>query len=165
MSHPRDRFLPKYRRSITLEDILKGPTRRSYSGLVQEAPNPPFYFVFMHVEEAKTIFELMNIATKPDAFDPGFASFLAASSYAFAYMEDNFEDPSFELEHLHLLVPHGAALDDVVVSVYGSRCLHLLRPVSKVSSEFKYLGPVSGIACGQEQVMIYTPKNKFGLSQ
>jgi len=163
VSHPRDRFMPKYRRSVTLQDIMKGPSRRSYSGLSSEILNPPYMFIFTHIEESEKTFELENLARKPENFDLDFANFLAGSNYAFGYIQDCSDDVSLGLEDLHFLVPRTASLDDIVVSLYGSRCLHLLRPMPQNSSEYKYLGPIAGIACGQEHVMKYSPKNNFGL--
>jgi hypothetical protein len=163
ISHPRDRFKPKYQRSVTLHDIMKAPTRRTLSGLASEIYNPPYSIIFTHVEETESTFELTHIAVKSHEFASDFASFLAGSNYVFAYVEDLAGDASLELGDLHLLVPRTAALDDIVVSLYGSRCLHLLRPMPSISSEFKYLGPVAGIACGQEYTLKYTSKNKFGL--
>lgn len=159
--HPRDRFMPKYRRSVTLQDIMKGPTRRTHSGLASEIQNPTYSIIFTSIEEGKESSEMRHVIHKPD-FDPPFASFLSGSNYVFAYVEDFTESSFLGLGDLHLLVPRNASLDDIVVSFYGSQCLHLLRPLPGNSQEHQYLGPIAGIACGQEQTLKFTPKNKLG---
>ncbi|CAG8973267.1 hypothetical protein HYALB_00000028 [Hymenoscyphus albidus] len=161
ISHPRDRFKPKYRKSITIQDIMRGPTRRVSGGLTKEIQNPTYSVVFTHVQEAEDSFTLKNIPIKSHELAPDFASLLAGESYVFAYIEDHPGDASFDLADLHLLVPRTESLDDIIVSLYGSRCLHLLRPVFGTSAEYKYLGPVAGIACGQELTLKYgsRPKN------
>lgn len=164
ISHPRDRFMPKYRRSITLQDIMRSQTRRSYSGLAREIYNPPYSIIFTCIEETSTGFELMNMTCAPDSLDLEFSSFLAGSNYVFAYVESGSET-SLELDNLHLLVPRNASLDDIVVSLYGSQCLHLLRPIPIIPPKYKYLGPITGIACGLEQTQKYTQKNKFGFKE
>jgi hypothetical protein len=161
ISHPRDRFKPKYRRPITLQDIMKGLTRRTRSGLASEIHNPPYSFIFTHVEESETAFEMFNLTMNPEDIDPPFTSWLAGSNYAFAYVEDQPGDASLDLTDLHLLVPRNVQLDDVVVSLYGSRCLHLLRPIYN-SMEFRYIGPVAAVACGQEMTLLYSAKGKHG---
>jgi hypothetical protein len=65
------------------------------------------------------------------------------------------------LADLHLLVPRNVSLDDIVVSLYGSRCLHLLRPIHN-STDYRYIGPIVGVACGQEYTKVYSSKGKFG---
>lgn len=160
ISHPRDRFKPKYRRPITLQDIMKGLTRRTRSGLSSIITNPPYAFIFTHVEESEMAFEIFNSSTLAEDFDPLFASWLAANSYVFAYVEDRPGDASLDLAGLHLLVPRNVSFDDIVVSLYGSRCLHLIRPIHN-SKEFRYVGPIAGLACGQEDTLVYSAKGKF----
>lgn len=161
ISHPRDRFKPKYRRPITLQDIMKGVSRRTRSGLMSEIHNPPYSFIFTYVEESGLAFEMFNHTIPPEQLDPGFANWLARSNYVFAYVEDRPDDASLDLADLHLLVPRNVQLDDVVVSLYASRCLHLLRPLQN-SSEYRYIGPIVGVACGQEDTLMYSAKGKFG---
>ncbi|KAH8649706.1 heterokaryon incompatibility protein-domain-containing protein [Tricladium varicosporioides] len=156
--HPRDRFSPNYRKSITLQDIMRSPTRKVSGGLVNEIQNPPFSIVFTRVDENQKVFVKTNITIKSQDLDSSFANFLAGSSYVFAYVEDRSDESSFDMADLHLLVPRTASLYDIVVSFFGSRCLHLLRVVPHLSNTYIYLGPVAAVACGLEYTLKYAAR-------
>jgi len=97
-----------------------------------------------------------------EEMDTTLASWLAGANYVFAFVEDLAGDPSLGLADLHILVPRNVVLDDILVSLYGSRCLHLLRPIGNDSEEFRYIGPVAAVACGLEYTLMYSPKGRFG---
>ena len=159
IGHPQDRFTPKYRRSITLNHIMQGPLRRSTSGLPKKIGNPPYAFVFSHVKKSEQTGAVLisHELTKSEDIDASFAKFLSSSDRVFAYVEDFEDTSSFDLASLHFLVPRTTSLDDTIVSLYGSRCLHLIRPRHNDPPEWTYMGPIAAVAIGHESINKYHP--------
>ena len=157
IGHPQDRFIPKYRRSITLRHVMQGPQRRSSGGLSSGIDNPPYVFVFSYAKESEQshAVSISHRLTKSEDMDAHFAGFLSSIKFAFAYVDDFEGTKSFDLASLHFLVPRTASLDDSIVSLYGSKCLHLIRPLYTDPPEWKYIAPIAAVAIGQESIIKY----------
>ena len=161
IGHPRDRFSMKYRRSITLRHIVEGQQRRSAGGLSSAIDNPPYAFVFSYLTNngPNQAVSMSHTLVRNETIHASFATFLSSSTYAFAYIQDLQAEKSFDLASLHFLVPCNAGLDDMMVSLHGSMCLHLVRPLQGDPPEFKYLGPIAAVAIGQESINKYQSSN------
>ena len=157
IGHPQDRFKPRYRRSITLRHIMRGPQRRTSGGLSSSIDNPPFAFVSSYVRESDQNHVILtsHCLTKFEDMDSSFAEYLSSKTFAFAYVDDFDGIQSFDLASLHFLVPRTASLDDTIVSLYGSKCLHLIRPLHTDPPEWTYIGPIVAAAIGQESIIKY----------
>lgn len=157
INHPRDRFNSKYRRSITLRHIMQGPQRRSLGGLSSGVDNPPYAFVFSYINESEQSHDvsISHRLNKVEDLDASFAQLLASPKFAFAYVDDFEGTESFDLASLHFLVPRTASLDDTIVSLYGSKCLHLIRPLHTDPPEWTYMGPIAAVVIGQESILKY----------
>ena len=166
INHPKDRFISKYRRSITLRHIMQGPQRRSHGGLSSGVDNPPYAFVFSYIKESEQSHDV-SISHRLNRFedlDASFAQLLGSPKFAFAYVDDFEGTESFDLASLHFLVPRTASLDDTIVSLYGSKCLHLIRPLNTDPSEWTYMGPIAAVAIGQESIIKYQSTGLSGSS-
>jgi hypothetical protein len=166
IGHPQDRFIPKYKRPITLRHIMQGPQRRSSGGLSSGIDNPPYAFVFSYAKESEqshTVW-ISHRLIKFENMDAPFAVFLSSIKFAFAYVGDFEGTRSFDLASLHFLVPRTASLDDTIVSLYGSKCLHLIRPLYTDPPEWTYIGPVAAVAIGQESITKYQSATLSGSS-
>jgi hypothetical protein len=157
IGHPQDRFIPRYRRSITLHHIMQGPKRRISGGLSSRVDNPPFAFVFSYVKESHQshVMSTSHCLIKSEDMEASFAEFLSSNDFVFAYVDDFNDIKSFDLASLHFLVPRTASLDDALVSLYGSKCLHLIRPLHTDPPEWTYIGPIAAVAIGQESIFKY----------
>ena len=157
IGHPQDRFKPRYRRSITLRHIMRGPQRRTSGGLSSSIDNPSFAFVSSYVRESDQnhVISTSHCLTKFEDMDSSFVEYLFSTTFTFAYVDDFDDIQSFDLASLHFLVPRTASLDDTIVSLYGSKCLHLIRPLHTDPPEWTYIGPIVAVAIGQESIIKY----------
>ena len=157
IGHPQERFSPTYRRSITLRHIMQGTQRRSSGGLLSVIDNPSFAFVFSHIHgsETRQALSMSHHISRLENMDAAFATFLSSFRFAFAYVDDFENQRSFDLASLHFLVPRVASLDDTIVSFYGSKCLHLIRPRHTNVTEWTYIGPIAAVAIGQKSITKY----------
>ncbi|ERF74282.1 hypothetical protein EPUS_01969 [Endocarpon pusillum Z07020] len=166
IGHPQDRFIPKYRRSITLRHIMQGPQRRSSGSLSSGIDNPPYAFVFSYAKESEQNHDvsISHHLSKFEDMDAPFARFLSGIKFAFAYVDDLEGTKSFDLASLHFLMPRTASLNDTIVSLYGSKCLHLIRSLHTDPPEWTYIGPIAAVAIGQESIIKYQSAGLSGSS-
>lgn len=94
-----------------------------------------------------------------------FVQFMKGDDFVSGYVEDLDVCACFGLEYLHLLVPCSTMLDDFMVSLYGSRCLHLPRPLVDRHSEYKYIGRLAALANKAEHLPTYAVSSSFRMKK
>lgn len=121
-------------------------------------------FSYVKESEQSHVVSISHCLTRSGDLDASFAGFLSSNKFVFAYVYDFEGLKSFDLASLHFLVPRTASLDDTIVSLYGSNCLHLIRPLHTDPPEWTYMGPIAAVAIGPESIVKYQSAGLSGSS-